>query len=427
LIKHYPLFLIAAMLVIAGCGTTTSLPPAATPQGDDRYLVDPRTGYPAADHDTNQRMESAWRLYLAGNYSEARRRTGELRARTPDYAPAALLAAAIDLREGQLDAARGAINSLADQHPSYTAARVYQAEVALAEGNTRRAWEIYRSLAAQPDAPPMVVTRLSMAESRLFEELFATARSAEDLASIPLLREALTINPNAVEARLLLVARLIGRGQYEEARRIIQPLVSSSEGERDDVQEALAEIDAGRGRYQDAIKRYEVLARRSPQARYSKRLEEIKEQWTLANLPPQYRAALESGAITRADLAVLIYWKLSSVRFAQNLPAPPIAIDIADVPGRDEIIRAIQLGLYEVDPVTRRVSPFRPITMASLARHAARLLVLRGAPCARAVALELVFESCGVVDPAAGRDPEAPVTGREAGKVIEEIDRVLQR
>jgi tetratricopeptide (TPR) repeat protein len=427
LIKHYSLFLIAALLTLAGCSTTTSIPPAVTPQGEDRYLVDPQTGYPAADPDTNQRMEAAWRFYLAGNYAEARRRIGELRTRMPDYAPAALLAAAIDLREGQIDAARGAVNSLADQRPSYTAARVYQAEVALAEGNTRRAWEIYRSLAAQPDAPPMVATRLSMAENRLFEELFAAARTAEDLASIPLLREALTINPNAVEARLLLVTRLIGRRQYDEARRIIQPLVGTSDGERDDVQEALAEIEAGRGRYQEAIKRYEALTRRSPQARYSKRLEEIKEQWTLANLPPQYRAAVESEAISRADLAVLIYWKLSSVRFAQNLPSPPIAIDIADVPGRDEIIRAIQLGLYEVDPVTRRVAPFRPITTAGLARHAARLLALRGAPCARAVPLDLVFESCGVVDPAAGRDPEAPVSGRDAAKVIDEIDRVLQR
>ena len=184
-------------------------------------------------------MEAAWRFYLQGNYTEARRRISELRTRTPDYAPAALLAAAIDLREGRVELARGAINSLADQHPAYTAARVYQAEVALAEGNTRRAWEIYRSLAAQPDAPPTVATRLTMAENRLFEELFAAARTAEDVASIPLLREALTINPGAVEARLLLVNRLIGRAQYEEARRIIQPIVSSPDGDRDDVQEAL--------------------------------------------------------------------------------------------------------------------------------------------------------------------------------------------
>ena len=43
-----------------------------------------------------------------------------------------------------------------------------------------------------------------------------------------------------------------------------------------------------------------------------------------------------------------------SIRFAQNVPTPPIAIDIADIPGRDEVIRAMALGIYPVDPVTRR-------------------------------------------------------------------------
>ena len=413
---------------MVSCATAPPMPPAVTPQGEDRFLIDPRIGYqPAADPATDQRFEAAWRYFLAGDFEQSRKRLTDLRTHTPDYLPAALLAAAIDLREGRTDASRNAINTIADQQGSYTAARVYQAEVALADGQTRRAWEIYRSLAALPDPPAMVAVRLVTAEQRLFEELFTAARNAEDLASIPLLREALVINPNATEARLLLVNRLIARGQFDEARRIVQPLVSSAEGDRDDVQEALAEIDAGRGRFQDSIVRYERLARRSTDPRYMRRLEEIKEQWTLANLPQHYRTALESEAITRADLAVLIYWKLSSVRFAQNLPTPPIAIDIADAPGREEIIRAIAIGLYEVDPVTRRVAPFRPVTAATLARQAARLLLLRGAACARGQAIENVLQSCSVINPMIGVDPEAPVRGRAAAQVLDQVDAALKR
>lgn len=428
--KRVPSFLILilALIATARCASGPALPPAVTPQGEDRFLIDPRTGYAAApDPATDRRMEAAWRHFLAGNYDATRRQLAEIRLQSPDYAPAALLAAAVDLREGRREAARNAINTLADQHPAFTAARVYQAEVALAEGNTRRAWEIYRSLTDAPDAPASIAERLAMAERRLFDELFTAARTAEDSASIPLLREALTINPAAVEARLLLVQRLIGRSQFDEARRIVQPLVNSPEGERDDVQEALAEIDAGRGRYEEAIVRYEKLARRSPDPRFARRLEEIKERWTLANTPPQFRSALESEAITRADLAVLIYWKLSAVRFAQSLPTPPIAIDIADVPGRDEIIRAIALGLYDVDPVTRRVSPFRPITTASLSRHAARLLMVLRAPCARVTPSDRIWEACGLVDPLAARPADAAVTGREAARLIDQIETILQR
>lgn len=418
------------VLVLAGasCATAPVMPPAVEPRGEDRYLVDPRTGFPGASTpELEERMEAAWRLYLAGDYEAAKRRLTELRTRTVDYAPATLLGAAIDFQEGRLDAARDTINLIADQHLGYTAARVYQAEVELAAGNTRRAWEIYRSLSDQPDAPPTLPERVETAERRLFEELFATARDAEDLASIPLLREALAIRPGATAARLLLVRRLIGRQQYDEARRIIQPLVESAEADREDVQEMLAEIEFGRGRYQEAIVRYEALARRSSEPRFTQRLEEIKERWTLANMPPQYRTALEAEAITRADLAVLVYWKVSSVRFAQNLPAPPIATDITDVAAREEIIRAIAIGLYDVDPVTRRVAPFRPVTAAALSRLATRLLLLRRATCAGGVSSDAVLSSCGVTDPMTTLPADATISGRAAAQLLDQIDRALAR
>ena len=71
-------------------------------------------------------------------------------------------------------------------------------------------------------------------------------------------------------------------------------------------------------------------------------------------MPAHYRAAADSLAVTRSDFAVLLYWTVPSVRFAQNLGTPQIAVDIEDVAGREEIIRALALGLYDVDPVTRR-------------------------------------------------------------------------
>ena len=41
------------------------------------------------------------------------------------------------------------------------------------------------------------------------------------------------------------------------------------------------------------------------------------------------------------------------------------------------------LGIYQVDPVTRRVGPYSPVNAGALSRIAARLLTLRGATCAR--------------------------------------------
>ena len=82
----------------------------------------------------------------------------------------------------------------------------------------------------------------------------------------------------------------------------------------------LAEVDLSRGRYEDAIARYERLVRRGGNDAAARRLEQIKLQYAEANMPLQFKRAVEDESITRADLAVLMYWKVSSVRFAQSLP-----------------------------------------------------------------------------------------------------------
>ncbi|MEO8034596.1 MAG: hypothetical protein ABI837_09190, partial [Acidobacteriota bacterium] len=145
-------------------------------------------------------------------------------------------------------------------------------------------------------------------------------------------------------------------------------------------------------------------------------------------MPPQYQRALEADSITRADFAVLLYWKVSSVRFAQNVGAPPIAIDITELPGREELIRAIALGIFNVDPVTRRVGPGAPVNAASLARLAARVLTVRGASCARVPASDAsrVLAACNITDPTATIGSEGPVSGRTASALLDQIDRALK-
>ena len=429
-----PLALVAMALLMAACTVSNAPPPAVTPQGDLRFLVDPRIGFQhPADPALNRKFDAIWQVALTGDPVDPRRRLTEMRTKNPDFLPAALAEAAIDIRQGLLDAAQTILQPLSDQLPDYTAAHVYDAEIAIARNNTRRAYEIYRALSQRPDAPPTVAERLPVLQNRLMEELFTAARSATDEAAIPILREALTINPAAPRARIALANRLIARKNYDEAMQALDPVISSSEFGKDEVQASLAEIEAGRGQFEQAIARYERLARGNRDPRYTRRLEQIKEDWNAANMPPQFQRAIDTDAVDRADLAVLMYWKVSSVRFAQNLGQPPIAIDIEGVPGRDEIIRAIAIGLYDVDPVTRRVSPLRPINTSTLTRLAARLLLLRGASCAKALPYERdellraqrILTACGVTDLSAATAPDAPAGGRTAAALLDEIEKVL--
>jgi tetratricopeptide (TPR) repeat protein len=423
LTKTKILLLIVAAAIAASCTPAAVPPPAVTPQGEDRYLIDPRTDPLPPVLAT--KFEAAWRNVLAGNDIEARRRLAEIRKTDPELAPAILAEAALLIRARDFAAAKTTVASVLERNPDSVPARVYEAEIALREGQTRPAFDLYRAIAAKPGAPDTATERIGQLQETLFNELYAGAQTAPSAEAVRLLREALQINSGATEARVLLAQKLVAQKQYDEARKELDPLLDTV-ADRPDIQEMLGEIEVGRGRYQEAILRYDRLARRTKDPRHQQRLEEIKMEWSAANMPAHFRTALASQALTRAELATLLYWTVPSIRFAQNLSAPPIAVDIEDVEGREEIIRTIALGLFDVDPVTRRVGPSRTVNAARFSSHLARILVLRGASCARGVTQDRVLAACAIADPLAALPPEAAVTGHDAQRAFEQVAKALQ-
>jgi tetratricopeptide (TPR) repeat protein len=426
LTKSKTLLMLAIALVAAGCTPPDKPAPVVTPTGGDRFLVDPRTGYTGAIPPTlGPKFETAWRWTLAGDEAEARGRLAEILEQSPDFMPARLAEAAMDIRAGRFDAARGVVAEALQHNPNWTAARVYEAEIAYRDKRTREAYDLYVALSSDTNAPDFVRERVEELRGAIFNELFAQAQTASDAEAARLLREALALNAGSTDARILLAQKLVAQGQFDAARTELDPILDTA-ASRTEVQQMLAEIDVGRGRYQEAIVRYDRLARQTNDQRYARRLEEIKLEWGAANMPPHYRAALDSAAITRAELATLLYWTVPQVRFAQNLGTPAIAIDIENVAGREEVIRAMALGLYDVDPVTRRVSPNRQVSASRLSAHLVRVLQLRGAACARGLTADRVLAACGVTDPVAGRTPEATVTGREIVPALQQVAKALQ-
>jgi tetratricopeptide (TPR) repeat protein len=426
--KKSTILLIATLaIVLARCAPAPAPIVAPAPQGGDRYIIDPRIGYDLQPTPANaKRFAEAWRAILGGDYTTARKRLEDIRSREPGYVPAQLAEAAIALRQGKTDAARPIVERILGKRPHYIAAEVYAAEIDISEKRPREAYDRYRDLASRPNAPDFVAGRIAELRTTLFDQLYSAAAAAPDDETVRLLREALAINPSSSAARISLAQKLVGQHKFDEARTELEPILNSGDVDRTEVQEALAEIDINRGRYEAAIARYERLAKRD--RRFAARLDEIKRQYAEANMPPQFRRAIESEAITRADLAVLMYWKVASVRFASNMAAPPIAIDIGETPDRDEIVRAMALGIYQVDPVTRRVGPYTPVNAGALTRIAARMLTMRGAACTRGAGNDpqKLLAACAIVDPALGAGIDAPVSGRVAAGVMEQVDRALK-
>jgi tetratricopeptide (TPR) repeat protein len=424
--------LIALVLAI-GC-TTAPSKPEVSPEKLNPYLLNPAIESPDPSRATARRLAAAWKAYRAGALTQAEREFTEILAREPGDPAAELGMAAVSMTRGDFPRAEQHLDRAARQRPNSALVPLYRAELARARGDLTAAHAIYRDLAGRDSASNLVQDRYQELRGELFNQLFAEAMSssAPDTA-IRLLREAVEISGDATAARLLLARKLIQTGQFDEARRELAAVRIAGPAEDEQVQQLLAEIDVGTERYQEAIARYEELVRRNPSHRA--RLEQIKDSWAQANMPPQQRLAVESSAITRADLAVLIYWNVPAVRFGRGLSEPPIAVDIADVVGREELIRALSFRFFSVDPLTRRVDPYRMVSAGNALRILARIATLRGVPaCAveaikepnETVRAQRILESCGVPIRELAGDPEAPVSGKVVERALTQVASLLR-
>ncbi|HVR44961.1 MAG TPA: tetratricopeptide repeat protein [Thermoanaerobaculia bacterium] len=422
--------------MVAGCATSPPLPPTPVAAPVGTLPLDPRLGYgdTPGESRSRSRLDAALRDLAAGREARAVQQLEALAAETPGYAPAGLTLGALALLRGDLAAAAGRIESAERAQPGWTAAAFYRAELLAAEGREREALEVLRPLAWSEAAPGVIDERIAAVETRLFDRLYREASGESGAAAAERLREALALRPESTPARLLLVQKLIEAGILAEARMEIDPILRTAERERSEVQSALAEIEAGRGEYEAAIRRYERVVERDPRPSYANRLEALKRQFALANMPPRVQAAAASPALTRGEMAILTYWNVSAVRFGRLVSEPTVAVDIAETPGRDELVRTIGFGLLQVDSATRRVDPDRVMTRAAAARFLFRLLTLRGVPACAASAAEEPGElarairalaACGIELDAVLIDPNAAVPASWVLPALKRIDAVV--
>lgn len=191
-----------------------------------------------------------------------------------------------------------------------------------------------------------------------------------------------------------------------------------------DVQAVLADLEASAGRYQDAIVRLDRLVRRYPERGYEVRLAEVKQAYMRANLPPRYHRAVTSDSVTRADLAVLAYWHVSAVRFTP-IAEPPIAVDIVGVEGRDEIVKALGLGLFFVDQATRTFGPDAGVSPKAFVGFLGRLMKLGAPPCGGGLSGTDALAACGVDLTPFLQNPSGSVKGAKAVGILDSIDDLL--
>jgi tetratricopeptide (TPR) repeat protein len=420
----------AAILVLAvSCATPPKPPPPR-----DRFPLDPREGASGAFPPDAQ---SGWMSLLAGDASGARAEFDVARRQEPASLPVQIGEIEALVAAGALPEARAACaEAMPGSGPGDATLPLLVAcgEAEARSGQAIAGYDLYRQAAARAPERAGITARAAELRAQARDQAGKEAQEAaarKDWAAARLAAgRAIEIDPDSAAAREAAgdVEREAGQGSaaLERYGEALQRDPSSRE-----LQGKIARLAAERGDWASAIPALERLAAEDPS--FEAEAEEARLSFRLSNWPEAERAAARASRLTRGDAARLVWWMVPEVRQVR-VSAGIIASDIVDRSDRDQIARAVGLGLIDVDRETHRARPDAALTFGAAARLDLRLYALL-APAGSARCLSdrpvetldpgeaiRVARECGILEE---RD-SPPVTGPGFTKTVDRI-RALAR
>ena len=422
------------LVLLAACGTGRPPAPAPgeAPRGPEAqpfavqeqpFLVDPLTGFPGqVDPGRQERLREAHRALLAASDVQGAAETAdELLQEDPAFAPAHVLIAQLDLGEGDYDKAIARLLPVSDEAPQYVASQLVLGRAAELAGDVPLAYSAYREIAPRnPRAFQKVgelhPRALEVVSNRLQEALRLERLDDAD-KHLALLRAWAPSEGRTLEGARALAA---ARGDQAAELAAVKELVGQRPGERALI-ERRAELELAVGDPSAGLQIIQDLAAENPRdPELAEKLAAAKFRWRMSLLPKAVQDVAAKPELTKADLAVLLYWLVPNVRYARPTQGR-IATDILEHQHQEEIVRVVNLGLMEVDPTLHRFSPGAPARRSTalrsltlvLSRFGQKLACLGGKSGACEVAA-----SCGLVPPEEECRATAALTGSEAVELI---------
>jgi tetratricopeptide (TPR) repeat protein len=246
-----------------------------------------------------------------------------------------------------------------------------------ASGDVESAW---KSLRASASESPRLAAVRGRIEERRVEGLVAAARleAAEGRGEEArrILSRLVVEHPRRAEGYLAFSeTALLGKdvdGALASLRRGLDVVP-----DRGRLLEEIAKVASDAGRWQEALEAAEEIGKRDP-ARLDW-VEGVRARWSAANAPEPVRKALDSGRLSRAELALLLWWLVPELR-AVSLEEPPIATDVVDRPDKGYLIRALALGLWSVDPINHALHPDQAVGRRELGAILSKLATTLSPP-----------------------------------------------
>jgi len=126
-----------------------------------------------------------------------------------------------------------------------------------------------------------------------------------------------------------------------------------------------------------AVSVFDALAAEDP--RFSEQAARARLAFRISNWPEAERQAARARRLTRSGAADLVWWMFPEVREARPTGGV-VASDVLERRDSRPMIRAVSLGLIDVDPDTHRARPDAPVTRAAAAQLMLRLAGLLSGP-----------------------------------------------
>jgi tetratricopeptide (TPR) repeat protein len=435
---------ILVVLLAVGLACTSSPPPppaqpVALPRtpldlepADRPYLIDPLEGYSrTVDPAMGERLSNLWRdLLEEGDIEGAARAAAKMLGEDAELFPAQVLAAQVDFATRDDRRVIERLLPVGDAMPTYTASQLLLGRATERLGDIPLAYAAYRAVAARS---PLARRRAGELHSRALEivsnrleEALRLQRFDEADKQLELLRSWAPAETLTLEAAR---KSALARGDRRAELVAVKELSSRRPADRA-LLERRAELELAVGDPSAGLKIVENLAARHPQDRsLAEKLESAKFRWRLSQLPQSVQEIAARPELSKADLAVLLYWLVPDVRNSRPT-AGRIATDVLDHPYQEEIVRVVNLGLMDVDPTLHRFSPGATVRRGPALRVLLRTLARFGkADCAGgSVATGPVCETamaCGLLPAEEDCQAMAQLSGAEGVEIIRRSLKLL--
>lgn len=425
---------LASAALVLGLGCAALVDPwerRGVDPADRAHFVEPWRGYPerlgASERDE---LGAAYeRLQASADLAEARAWAVRRLERRPGWAPVEVFLAGVELLERDARGARDRLAPVVERHPEYVAARLLAGRAAERLGDVPGAYEELAAVAALDDRAASraeeLLPRATEILSRRIEA--AVGRGHVDAASESLER----LTAWAPEATPTLEARALVARHADEPEEELRAVRALCERFPDSLAwwTRRAELEVLAGDPGTGVQLLQDLVRQQPGDReLERKYAWAVFEWRLAVLPEDVRRLAGRPALTRGDLASLVFWLVPGVRAARGAEGR-IAADILDHPRREELARVVNLGLMDLDPAVHRFEPQREVERGEVLETLLRFLASGPTPhpclerqtapgrraegplCRAAARCRLIAEEADCL-------PEIVATGRDAVTLI---------